>query len=131
MAVPEVVVEHSNSLRTPEDALSPIVAVTSSPGPSEHIPPQEETSDEMLAMHTVDPITASPGPSQPGTSPTPASFAGRTNAERIHMESTRGANISTRTARRSAHRPLVLRTLDTAIYFLLALVVIVACRKIC
>lgn len=136
VAVPEAAVGRCPGLPSPEDAVSPTVAVAPSPGPStprSDTQPQEETSNEALAMHTVSPLTSSPGPSQRGTSfPTPqASFVGRTATDTVRMESSHGVGFSGPTTSRSAYRPLVLRTLDTAIYFLLALTVVVACRRVC
>jgi ubiquitin-conjugating enzyme E2 J1 len=132
-AVPEAVVECSTASPPPENAVSPIVALTSSSTPQSDIPSQEETSDEVLSMHTVNPLTPSPGPSQPDTSfPTPsASFVGRTTTDTVRTESSHSGGYSGPATRRSAHRPLLLRTLDTLIYLLLALAIAVVCKKIC
>jgi len=128
-AVPDAAVERFTASPSPESVVSPIVALSSSPSPSTSRSDIPDNSDKVLSMHTANPLT----PSQPGTSfPTPsASFVGRTTTDTVQMESSHSGGYSGPATRRSTHRPLLLRALDTLIYFLLALAVAVTCRKIC
>lgn len=129
-AVPEAVAKRSPGPPAAEDVVSPIVASTPAPGPSTSrfdVLPQEEALNEALAMHTVSPLTTPPGSSQRGTS-LPPSCVGRTATDAEPVGSSHGGGPA---ARQRALRPLVLRTLDTVIYFLLALAIVVACRKVC
>jgi ubiquitin-conjugating enzyme E2 J1 len=130
VAVPECTIEHPSAPSTSDDAVSPAVAVTSSPGsstPRSDASRQEDISDEAPGLHVVDPLTSSQGlsPGTPFPSP-PASFVVRRNTETGTSHSG-GSGVATR---RSSHRPLVLRSLDTAIYFLLALALAVVYKRV-
>jgi ubiquitin-conjugating enzyme E2 J1 len=127
--------EHSEIPPTSADAVMPVVDVTSSPGPSTprfDISSQQETSDGGLASHTINSLTSSQSPSRPGTSfLTPAgSVAEQATTETARVGPSQGSGFSRSTAPGLTSRPLILRTLDTAIYVLLAVAVAVACRRV-
>jgi len=124
VAVPEYTIEHSSTPSTSEDAVLPVVAINSSPGlstPRSDTSRQEDISDGAPGLHVLDPLTSSQGlsPGTPFPSP-PASFVVRRNTE----------TGSSHNGHRSSHRPLVLRSLDTAIYFLLALALAVVYKRV-
>jgi len=127
--------QRSTSPPTP-DAVSPIVTVSASSGMStsrsNSLPPQE-LANKLLGLHTVNHLTTSQGPSEPGILvPTPpASFVGQNTIETIHIRSSHGS-VSTGPAatRRSAYKPAGIRTLDTVICVLLALALALFCRRV-
>lgn len=129
VAVPEYTIEHSSAPSTSEDAVLPVVAINSSPGlstPRSDTSRQEDISDGAPGLHVLDPLTSSQGlsPGTPFPSP-PVSFVVRRNTETGSHSG--GSGVATH---RSSHRPLVLRSLDTAIYFLLALALAVVYKRV-
>lgn len=136
--VPERESERPASPTPDRNAVTPAATAQSASGPSSShsadLPSAEDISDEMLALHTVNPLSPSQGPSASGTSigTTPAAFVGQTTSEttriRSSHEEVRGFSGTGNATRRSAQKPPAL--LDGAICVLLTMVFAIICRRI-
>lgn len=83
------------------------------------------SSDDSLVMHTINPLAPSQVP------PTAVNAVPTASASFVGRDTTRAGNgFSEHTPPQTPLRPPSLRTLDTAICFLLALAVALICRRI-